>query len=113
MGGIQVIALLAMAAIIFPLVPTYNPLGSLGIAFLLLLLPVSQGAVELMNHTISAILKPRALPKLDFSEGIPDDCKTLVAVPTLLLNEHQVAIWSKNWRSAAWRIRIATFTTPC
>ena len=51
---------------------------------------MSQGAVELMNHTISAILKPQALPKLDFSEGIPEDCKTLVAVPTLLLNEQQV-----------------------
>ena len=89
-GGIQTIALLAMAAIILPLVPLYNPLGSLAFAFLLLLLPVSQGAVELMNHTISAILKPQPLPKFDFSEGIPDDCKTLVAVPTLLLNEKQV-----------------------
>lgn len=89
-GGIQTIALLVMAAIILPLVPLYNPLGSLAFAFLLLLLPVSQGAVELMNHTISAILKPQILPKLDFSEGIPEDCKTLVAVPTLLLNERQV-----------------------
>ena len=89
-GGIQTIALLVMAAIILPLVPLYNPLGSLAFAFVLLLLPVSQGAVELVNHTISAILKPQALPKLDFSEGIPDDCKTLVAVPTLLLNERQV-----------------------
>jgi cyclic beta-1,2-glucan synthetase len=89
-GGIQTIALLVMAAIILPLVPLYNPLGSLAFAFLFLLLPVSQGAVELMNHTISAILKPHALPKLDFSEGIPEDCKTLVAVPTLLLNERQV-----------------------
>src|SRR5665213_2707131 len=89
-GGIQTIALLAMAAIILPLVPLYNPLGHLAIAFLLLLLPVSQGAVELMNHTISTILKPQALPKLDFSEGILGDCKTLVAVPVLLLNEQQV-----------------------
>lgn len=90
LGGIQTVALLAMAAIILPLVPLYNPLGSLAIAFLFLLLPVSQGAVELINHTITAILKPQALAKLDFSEGIPEDCKTLVAVPTLLLNERQV-----------------------
>lgn len=89
-GGIQTIALLTIAAIILPLVPRYNPFGSLGIAFLLLLLPVSQGAVELLNHTVTAILKPQPLPKLDFSEGIPADCKTLVAIPTLLLNEKQV-----------------------
>jgi cyclic beta-1,2-glucan synthetase len=90
LGGIQTIALLAMAAFILPLVPLYNPLGSLAIAFFFLLLPVSQFAVELMNHTISAILKPQALPKLDFSNGVPTDCKTLVVVPTLLLNERQV-----------------------
>lgn len=89
-GGIETVALLAMAAIILPLVPLYNPLGHLAIAFLLLLLPASQGAVELMNHTIGAILKPQVLPKLDFSAGIPTDCKTLVAVPVLLLNDQQV-----------------------
>ncbi len=30
------------------------------------------------------------LPKLDFSKGIPGDCVTLVAVPSLLLNDKQV-----------------------
>ena len=34
---------------------------------------------------------PHALPKLDFSDGIPADCATMVAVPSLLLNEAQVA----------------------
>ncbi|MGC1782014.1 MAG: glucoamylase family protein [Acidobacteriaceae bacterium] len=88
--GIQIVALLAMAAIIAPLVPLYSPLGKLAIAILLLLLPASQGAVELMNHTISALLKPQGLPKLDFSDGVPANDKTLVVVPTLLLNELQV-----------------------
>ena len=43
-----------------------------------------------MNNLTSYLAPPRALPKLDFSEGIPADCATLVAVPTLLLNERQV-----------------------
>ena len=30
------------------------------------------------------------MPKLDFSEGVPDNCTTLVAVPSLLFNEKQV-----------------------
>ncbi|MBA2676865.1 MAG: glycosyl transferase, partial [Ktedonobacteraceae bacterium] len=89
-GGIQTIALVAIALIVLPLVPLYSPFGILAIAFLFLLLPVSQGAVELMNHTITAILKPQQLPKLDFSKGIPDECKTLVVVPTLLMSERQV-----------------------
>ncbi|HEX4020299.1 MAG TPA: glucoamylase family protein [Acidobacteriaceae bacterium] len=88
--GIQLVTFLVIAAIILPLMPLYNPLGRLAIGFLLLLLPVSQGAVELLNHTVTALLKPYALPKLDFSDGIPAEYKTLVAVPTLLLNERQV-----------------------
>ena len=42
---------------------------------------LTQAAVELMNHLTTSLLRPRALPKLDFSKGIPDDCVTLVAVP--------------------------------
>lgn len=90
LGGIQTITLVTIAFILIPLVPRYSPLGALAFAFLFLLLPVSQGAVELVNHTITAILKPQALLKLDFTDGVPEDCKTLVAVPTLLLNEEQV-----------------------
>jgi ElaB/YqjD/DUF883 family membrane-anchored ribosome-binding protein len=43
-----------------------------------------------MNHLVTALLPARILPKLDFSEGVPADCVTLVAIPTLLLNEKQV-----------------------
>ncbi len=57
---------------------------------LLLLLPATQAAVDFMNHLVTALLPPRALPKLDFSEGVPADCATMVAVPSLLLNEAQV-----------------------
>jgi hypothetical protein len=58
--------------------------------FFLILMPAAQAAVDFMNNLTSSILPPRPLPKLDFSEGIPDDCTTMVAVPTLLLNESQV-----------------------
>jgi cyclic beta-1,2-glucan synthetase len=59
-------------------------------AMLLLLLPATQTAVDFMNHLVTFLVPPRPLPKLDFSEGVPDDCATVVAVPTLLLNEAQV-----------------------
>src|SRR5438876_1924756 len=55
-----------------------------------LLLPCSQSAVQLMNYLTTALLRPEILPKFDFSEDIPEDCTTLVAVPALLLNEKQV-----------------------
>jgi cyclic beta-1,2-glucan synthetase len=58
---------------------------------LLLLLPATQAAVEFINQITTLIAPPRRLAKLDFSQGIPEQCATLVVVPTLLFNEKQVA----------------------
>jgi cyclic beta-1,2-glucan synthetase len=66
---------------------TFTPIVA---GFLLLILPATQAAVEFMNNLTTSFLRPRALPKLDFSKGIPDDCLTMVAVPSLILNEPQV-----------------------
>jgi cyclic beta-1,2-glucan synthetase len=57
---------------------------------LFLLIPASESAIGVMNQLVSFLLPPRPLPKLDFSQGIPGDYATMVAVPTLLLNEPQV-----------------------
>ena len=60
------------------------------VALVLLALPATQAAVDFMNNLTTFLLPPRVLPQLDFSDGIPDDCVTLVAVPTLFANEAQV-----------------------
>ena len=57
---------------------------------LLLLLPATQAAVSFVNTLVVSLFPPRALPRLDFSKGVPGDCTTMVAVPTLLLGEQQV-----------------------
>ena len=59
-------------------------------ALVLLIIPATQAAVDFMNNLTSYLAPPRFLPKLDFSDGIPADCATMVAVPTLLLKEKQV-----------------------
>ncbi|MDB4409474.1 cyclic beta 1-2 glucan synthetase, partial [Gammaproteobacteria bacterium] len=41
-------------------------------------------AVPLVNLFVTLVLPPRALPRLDFSQGIPDIHRTMVIVPTLL-----------------------------
>ncbi|KKN48668.1 hypothetical protein LCGC14_0650660 [marine sediment metagenome] len=41
-------------------------------------------AVSLVNRVVAMFLPPRALPRLDFSEGIPDSERTMVVVPTLV-----------------------------
>ena len=89
-GGIEVLTVILIAAILAPLIPNYSIFGGLTVAFILLLIPATQGAVDLVNNTISSLFRPLPLPRLDFSHGIPAEFATLVAVPTLLLNEKQV-----------------------
>ena len=88
--GIEILTFLIFSGTALLLTPPSFPPGHLLILFLILLLPCSQSAVQLMNYFITSVLTPSILPKLDFAEGIPNDCVTLVAVPTLLHSETQV-----------------------
>ena len=87
--GIFTLSVLLIAAIIAPLVP-HHAFWPVMIALLLALLPATQGGVDLVNNTITALMTANSLPKVDFSKGVPGDSVTLVVVPTLLLNETQV-----------------------
>jgi cellobiose phosphorylase len=49
-----------------------------------LVIGASALAVPLVNLLVTLFLPPRALPRLDFSKGIPDGHRTMVIVPTLL-----------------------------
>jgi cyclic beta-1,2-glucan synthetase len=89
-GGILTLTVVLIGLILAPLAPAYSILGSLGWAFILLLLPATQGAVDVINNTVTAIFRANALPKLDFSKGVPAEYSTLVVVPTLLMNPRQV-----------------------
>ena len=53
-------------------------------ALLLAFVPASVVAVALVQWVVSRLVAPAALPKLDFEQGLPDDARTLVAIPTLL-----------------------------
>ncbi|MEP7281820.1 MAG: cyclic beta 1-2 glucan synthetase, partial [Rubrivivax sp.] len=61
------------------------PLGAwLVVAALALLIAASQLAVSLVNWLATLLSEPTALPRMDFSFGIPPASRTLVVVPTLL-----------------------------
>ncbi len=55
-----------------------------------LLIGASALAVPLVNLLVTLVLPPRALPRLDFSSGIPDRHRTMVIVPTLLTSPQDV-----------------------
>jgi cyclic beta-1,2-glucan synthetase len=88
--GIAILTCAITAAVTCLLVDLGNSWGLFLLALLALLLPSSQTAVQLMNYLTISLLPPEILPKLDFSEGVPADCMTMVAIPSLLLSEEQV-----------------------
>jgi cyclic beta-1,2-glucan synthetase len=94
--GIEVLTFGIMSAIVLLLTSRFTSPGLILFSMLVLLLPSSQSAVQLMNYLTTALLRPEILPKLDFSKGIPTGCTTLVAVPALLLNEKQVHRLAQN-----------------
>ena len=53
-------------------------------SMVLALVPMTTAAVAAMNALVTRTLPPTLLPKLELRDGVPDDCRTLVAVPVLL-----------------------------
>ncbi len=58
---------------------------------LLVLLSASQLSVAVVNWVVTLLATPRRLPRMDFSEGIPSESRTLVAVPTMLTSSQGIA----------------------
>jgi cyclic beta-1,2-glucan synthetase len=90
LGGIAVLTFAIITIAVWLLTPVTAPAVLVFVSMLILLLPSSQAAVQLMNYVTTNLLPATTLPKLDFSEGVADDCVTMVAIPTLLLSEEQV-----------------------
>src|SRR5579863_5591093 len=87
--SIILLSMLLIVPITAPLVPD-NQFWPVMLTLLLALVPVTQGAVDLVNALVQSLLKAEPLPKMDFSKGVPEEAMTLVAIPTLLLHQRQV-----------------------
>ena len=59
-------------------------------AAVVVVLAVSRSAVALVNWTATLLVPPRNLPRLDFSQGVPQDHRTAVVIPTLLHSTENV-----------------------
>lgn len=66
--------------------------GVLGwIEGLLVFVGANHLGMGLVNWVTTMLLTPHRLPRLDFSVGIPEEFRTLVAVPTMLVSPRNVA----------------------
>jgi cellobiose phosphorylase len=62
----------------------------LGLLIPLAFICASQLAVALTNWLSTLLVRPRLLPRLDCSKGIPPDFRTMVVVPTMLTSLEEV-----------------------
>jgi cyclic beta-1,2-glucan synthetase len=84
--GIELVAFAIVAAIVLG-----AGIGPSAFAIVaLFLLPAAECAVAFVNQLATSLFPPNALPKLDFSKGIPPEFTTMVVVPTLLTSEEQM-----------------------
>ncbi|MEP6633123.1 MAG: glucoamylase family protein, partial [Luteimonas sp.] len=58
--------------------------GGVWLAGALCVIAFSELSVALVNWAATLLARPHALPRLDYSEGIPGDMRTMVVVPTML-----------------------------
>ncbi len=60
------------------------------LSFILFLIPSSELAIQIVQYILSKFVKPKMIPKLDFSNGIDEEHKTMVVIPTILKSKEKV-----------------------
>ena len=62
----------------------------LSVASFICLIGCSQLSITLINWVSTLIIRPLILPRMDFSEGIPETCRTLVVIPSMFNELHEL-----------------------
>jgi cyclic beta-1,2-glucan synthetase len=57
---------------------------------IILYIPISEIYIQILNYILSKIVKPKLIPKMDFYEGVPEECATFVVIPTIIKTKEKV-----------------------
>ncbi|MCM8769935.1 MAG: cyclic beta 1-2 glucan synthetase, partial [Candidatus Omnitrophica bacterium] len=84
--------------ILFVFMPAFSglPIWLVGLSIWLLLVVGSQLSVALVNWLATLLVSPRALPRMDFSRGLPPECRTLIVFPVILSDRQVVSDLIEN-----------------
>ena len=58
--------------------------------FITTIIPSQTIIVQLIQYVLSKTMKPKILPKLDYSSGVPAQSTTMVIIPTIVKNKEKV-----------------------
>ena len=60
------------------------------ISFIIFIIPSSELVFQIIQYILSKIVKPKLIPKLDFSNGIDKENTTMVVIPTIVKSKEKV-----------------------
>ena len=60
------------------------------ISFLILLIPVSEFVIQIIQYILSKFVKPKPLPRMDLYNGIDEENRTMVVIPTIVKSREKV-----------------------
>ena len=54
------------------------------------ILPIENIVSKILQYVLSKVIKPKLIPKIDFQNGIPENCSTMVVIPTIVKSKEKV-----------------------
>jgi cyclic beta-1,2-glucan synthetase len=90
LGSILVLSLLGLAGLVTLTVAWGGNLLQAGVVILFGLVPAVTVAVGLVHSVVPRLVPPHLMPKMEFQDGIPLECTTLVAIPALLTSAEEI-----------------------
>lgn len=49
-------------------------------------IPITEIIIKIIQNILSKCIKPKLIPKMDFSSGVPKDETTMIVIPSILKN---------------------------
>jgi len=68
----------------------FNNLLLFILANVIVYIPISEVVIQLLNYILNKTVKPKFLPKLDFSKNLPKEYSTFVVIPTIINSKEKV-----------------------
>ena len=65
-------------------------LGSTIIGTGILIIPISEIIIQIVNYILGKVIKPKLIPKMNFTDGIEKKNATMVVIPTIIKSKEKV-----------------------
>jgi hypothetical protein len=87
---VSIIAIIISAIIGFYMNKKFVQFDIAFFVFLFFIIPIKNLFIKIVQYILGKIVKPKLIPKMDFSFGIPEQYATMVVIPTIIKDKNKV-----------------------